>query len=123
MGGSCVIDWFVEDIEAIIDAAKHFKYHEPSGTTPFNRISSLPDSKRHLKMAIRERMRLLVASYISLASFIDDDLVDITEDGSGNNKEKIKEIYEMVLKDMEILKSEMRIFDPFELPTDGGGTL
>jgi len=61
-----------DDIEAIIDAAKHFKYHEPSGTTPFNRISKLPESKRHLKMAIRERIRLLVASYISLASFIND---------------------------------------------------
>ena len=89
MRGFCVIDWVVEDIEAIIDAAKHFKYHEPSGTTPFNRLSNLPDSKRHLKMAIKERSRLLVASYISLASFIDDDLVNIAEDGSRNNKEKI----------------------------------
>ena len=120
MRGFCVIDWVVEDIEAIIDAAKHFKYHEPSGTTPFNRLSNLPDSKRHLKMAIKERIRLLVASYISLASFIDDDLVNIAEDGSRNNKEKIKEIYLMVLNDIETLKGEIEAFDPFELPTTEG---
>lgn len=108
----------MDDIEAIIDAAKHFKYHEPNGTTPFNHISKLPESKRHLKMAIKERMRLLVASYISLASFIDDDLVDIAENSSRNGKEKIKEIYAMVLKDMEVLESEIRAFDPFELPTE-----
>ncbi len=105
----------MDDIDAIIDAAKHFKYHEPTGTTPFNRISKLPGSKRHLKEATKERIRLLVASYISLASFIDDDLVDIAE--ANTDKEKIKEIYLMVLSDIETLKGEIEAFDPFELPT------
>lgn len=105
----------MDDIEAIIDVAKHFKYHEPTGTTPFNRISKLPESKRHLKEATKERIRLLVASYISLASFIDDDLVDIAE--ADTDKEKIKEIYLMVLNDIEMLKGEIKTFDPFELPT------
>jgi hypothetical protein len=110
----------VDDIEAIIDASKHFKYHEPTGTTPFNRISNLPQTKKHMKRAIKERMQLLVGAYISLASFIDDDLVDFLEsDESSFDKEKIKRIYEAVLDDMEKLREEMEEFDPFELPTSG----
>jgi hypothetical protein len=46
-----------DDIKAIIDASKHFKYHEPTGTTPFNRMSKLPESKRLMKMAIKERIK------------------------------------------------------------------
>jgi hypothetical protein len=103
-----------DDIEAIIDAAKHFKYHEPSGTTPFNRMSKLPESKRHMKMAIKERIRLLVASYISLASFIDDDLVDFLEYGdTQNHKRKVIRIYNRVFKDFEKLRKEISQFDPF----------
>lgn len=103
-----------DDIEAIIDAAKHFKYHEPSGTTPFNRISKLPESKRHMKMAIKERVRLLVASYISLASFIDDDLVDFLEsDETKKRKRKVIWIYNKVFKDFEKLRKEISSFDPF----------
>lgn len=107
-----------DDIEAIIDASKHFKYHEPNGTTPFNRMSSLPESKKHLKRAIKERMRLLVGAYISLASFIDDDLVDFLESDKSNfDKEKIKKIYTAVLSDMERLRKEIEEFSPTELPT------
>lgn len=106
-----------DDIEAIIDAAKHFKYHEPSGTTPFNRMSKLPESKRHMKMAIKERIRLLVASYISLASFIDDDLVDFLEsDEVKKRKGKVIWIYNKVFKDFEKLRKEIVDFDPFSTP-------
>lgn len=104
-----------DDIEAIIDASKHFKYHEPTGTTPFNRISHLPESKRHLKMAIKERMRLLAEAYVSLASFIDDDLVDFLENADdGSDKEKIKRIYTNVIKDMERLRAEIEVFKLIE---------
>jgi len=110
-----------DDIEAIIDASKHFKYHEPTGSTPFNRISKLPESKRHLKMAIEERIRLLVASYISLASFIDDDLVDFLEsDEVQKRKGKVIRIYNRVFKDFEKLRKEIQAFDPFELPKNRG---
>ena len=103
------------DIEAIIDAAKHFKYHEPSGTTPFNRVSHLPESKKHLKMAIKERIRLLVASYISLASFIDDDLVDFLESDEAKKREgKVIWIYNKVFKDYERLRKEIMKFSPFD---------
>lgn len=104
-----------DDIEAIIDAAKHFKYHEPSGTTPFNRVSHLPESKKHLKMAIKERIRLLVASYISLASFIDDDLVDFLEsDETKKRKGKVIWIYNKVFRDYERLRKEIMKFNPFD---------
>jgi len=108
----------VNDIEAIIDASKHFKYHERGGTAPFNRISSLPESKKHLKRAIKERMRLLAGAYISLASFIDDDLVDLLENADeGSDKEKIKRIYADVIENMERLRAEIEAFKPTELPT------
>ncbi len=104
-----------DDIEAIIDASKHFKYHEPTGSTPFNRISKLPESKKDLKMAIKERIRLLVASYISLASFIDDDLVDFLEsDEVQVRKGKVIRIYNRVFKDFEKLRKEIQNFNPFE---------
>ncbi len=107
-----------DDIEAIIDASKHFKYHEPTGTTPFNRMSSLPESKKHLKRAIKERMQLLAGAYISLASFLDDDLVDFLENDESNfDKEKIKKIYTAVLSDMERLRKEIEEFRPTDLPT------
>lgn len=97
-----------DDIEAIIDASKHFKYHEPTGTTPFNRISKLPESKQHLKTAIKERIRLLVASYISLASFIPDDDVDFLESGdTKKRKGKVVRIYNRVFRDFEKMRKEM----------------
>lgn len=108
-----------DDIEAIIDASKHFKYHEPTGSTPFNRISKLPESKRHLKMAIRERIRLLAASYISLASFIDDDLVDFLESSdTKKRKRKVIWIYNKVFREFEKLRKEISQFDPFEVPKE-----
>lgn len=104
-----------DDIEAIIDASKHFKYHEPNGTTPFNRISKLPESKKHLKIAIKERIRLLVASYISLASFIDDDLVDFLESAdTGKRKGKVIRIYNRVFRDFEKMRKEIQAFNPFD---------
>jgi len=107
-----------DDIEAIIDASKHFKYHEPTGSTPFNRISKLLESKRHMKMAIKERIRLLVASYISLASFIDDDLVDFLESNeTKKRKGKVIWIYNKVFKDFERLRKEIQAFDPFDIHT------
>lgn len=109
----------MNDIEAIIDASKHFKYHEPNGSTSLNRISHLPESKKHLRMSIKERIRLLAGAYISLASFIDDDLVDFIEENTkSSDKEKIKKvsnIYKEVLKNMEGLQAEIEDFKPFEV--------
>jgi hypothetical protein len=110
----------MDDIGAIIDTAKHFKYHEPAGTTPFNRLSSLPETKRRMKQAIKERMRFLAEAYVSIASFIDDDLVDFLENADvSKDKEKIKKIYLDVIEDMEKLRKEMENFRHTELPTSG----
>lgn len=78
--------------------------------TPSNSV--LPESKKKLKRAIRERIRLLVSSYISLASFVPDEDVDVVIEGI--DKERTKTIYLQVLADMEKLSEEMREFDPFE---------
>ena len=64
---------------------------------------------------------MLAGAYISLASFIDDDLVDFLEECDENlDEKKIKEIskiYKTVLKNIDRLRKEMEDFDPFELPT------
>lgn len=110
-----------EDIEAIIDTSKHFKYHEPTDSTPFNRISKLPESKRYLKMAIKERIRLLVASYISLASFIPDDDVDFLQSSdTKKRKGKVIRIYNRVFRDFERMRKEIEEFMASELPTPRG---
>lgn len=71
-----------------------------------------------MKEAIRERMRMLAGVYISLASFIDDDLVDFLEnDGEAVDKERVKRIYAEVLEEMERLRKEMGEFRVTELPT------
>ena len=70
-------------------------------------------------MAIKERIRLLVASYISLASFIDDDLVDFLEsDETKKRKRKVIWIYNKVFKDFENFRKEIQAFDPFDIHTD-----
>lgn len=101
-----------DDIEEVIKEAEHYHFHEKSEKVLLNRISRLPESKKRLKRAIKERIRLLVGSYISLASFVPDEDVDVVIEGT--NKERIKTIYRQVLADMEKLSEEMKEFDPFE---------
>jgi hypothetical protein len=103
----------MDDIEAVIEASKHFKYHDKQGVSPFNRISSLPESKRNLKRALKERIRLLYAAYISLASFIDDDFMDQLE--NSENIKAVSKIYKKVLRDMEKFRKELEDFDPLEV--------
>ena len=70
-------------------------------------------------MAIKERIRLLVASYVSLASFIDDDLVDFLEStDTKKRKRKVIRIYNRVFRDFEKMRKEIATFDPFDVPTD-----
>ena len=68
-------------------------------------------------MAIKERIRLLVASYISLASFIDDDLVDFLESSdTKKRKRKVIRIYNRVFKDFEKMRKEIMAFYPLSTP-------
>ena len=110
----------MEDIEAAIEAAKHFKYEEdePKRRYAFNRISDLPESKLNLKQAIKDRIRELCAAYISLASFIPDEDADYLLGLHGEQKKKRSiKIMMRVLKEMDKLEREIREFDPFDLPT------
>ncbi|MCU0660177.1 MAG: hypothetical protein MUD00_00990 [Candidatus Pacebacteria bacterium] len=103
----------MDDIEAIIDAAKHFKYEETETAYAFNRISQLADSKSNLKRAIKERVRLLYAAYISLASFIPDEDVDYMLGLYGRRTQKRSaRIVARVMKEMEVLEKEIRKFNP-----------
>lgn len=110
----------MEDIEAVISAAKHFKYEdETESRCAFNKISDLPESKRNLKRAIKEGIQVLYASYISLASFIPDEDVEYLLGLRGEpDKERSAEIMARLMKEMDELEREIRDFDPFDLPTE-----
>lgn len=104
----------MDDIEAVIDAAKHFKYEDSETSYAFNKISDLPESKSKLKRAIKERIRLLCASYISLASFIPDEDAEYLLGLHGKQKKKRSvKIMMRMLKEMDKLEKEIRAFDPF----------
>ena len=110
----------MEDIEAVITASQHFKYEKDDSETKhaFNRISDLPESKANLKRAIEDRIRVLCASYISLASFIPDEEVDYMLGLLGErNKTLSRKIVTRIIHDMDKLEKEIREFDPFDLPS------
>ena len=77
-----------------------------------NPLSSLPEPKIKLKVAIKERIRLLAGAYISLAGFVDDDDAKFAEENP--ESEKTKAIYLKILEDMETAQNEMRRFKIFD---------
>lgn len=110
----------MEDIEAVIKASQHFKYEKDESETKyaFNRISDLPESKSNLKRAIKDRIRVLCASYISLASFISDEEVDYMLGLFGErNMKRSRKIVTRMIHDMNRLEKEIREFDPFDVST------
>jgi hypothetical protein len=84
----------VEDIEAVIRTAGHFKYESSEAVGIFNKISDLLESKSNLKQAIRERIRLLCGE---------------------PDKKRSGEIVARMIAQMESLENEIREFDPFDL--------
>lgn len=98
-----------DDIEAVKDAAKHIRTKYRKGI--LNPLSSLPEPKIKMKLAIKERIRVLAASYISLTSFIDDDDLAFAE--RNPKSKRTCEIYLKVIKEMEKAQREMKRFKIF----------
>lgn len=108
----------MDDIDAVIEAANHFKYKEAEPETGyrFNRISKLPESKANLQRAIKDRIRELCAAYISLASFLPDEDANLLLDPK-QSKKRARKIMRRMIWEMDKFEREIRVFDPFELPT------
>lgn len=95
-----------EDIEAVKDAAKHIRSLYRKGI--LNPLSSLPEPKIKMRIAIKERIRILATSYVSLASFIDDDELAFAERNPKSKRTRV--IYLKVIRDIEKAQREMRRF-------------
>ena len=95
-----------DDIEAVKDAAKHIRTLYRKGI--LNPLSSLPEPKIKMRMAIKERIRILATSYISLASFVDDDELTFAE--RNPKSKKTRAIYVKVIKEMDNARREMGRF-------------
>ena len=105
----------MDDIEAIIEASKHYRFSDGGNKGILNRISDLPESKVRLKRAIKERIQLLVAAYISLASFVTDEDADYVAGLYGKvTKKKVRRVYAKVIYEIKKLEAEIKSFDPFE---------
>jgi hypothetical protein len=95
-----------EDIEAVLKAAKDIRTKYRHGL--LNPLSSLPEPKVKIKVAIKERVRHLVGAYIALAGFVDDDDIQFAE--RHPKSKRTKAIYLKVIEDMEVAQKEMHHF-------------
>lgn len=95
-----------DDIEAVKDAAKHIRRLYRKGI--LNPLSSLPEPKIKMRQAIKERIRILAASYISLASFIDDDELAFAE--RNPKSKRTRAIYLKVIREMDKARREIARF-------------
>lgn len=95
----------MDDIEAVLDRADHYRFQEEPDTVPLNRISALPQSKKRLKKAILERVAFLIESYSSLATFVPDELVDWLNTNPPANR--VRKVYVKVSNDIGKLRYEI----------------
>ena len=106
-------------MEEIIKIAGHYQYESRPQMHLLNALSSLPESKANLKRSIKERIRLLVAAYIALASFVPDDDYEYVNSVLWNEKRPDKKqeqrIFRKMLKEMDKLREEIKNFNPFEI--------
>ncbi len=94
----------MDDIEAVLDRADHYRFSEEPDKVPLNRISALPQSKKRLKKAILERVAFLIESYASLATFVPDECIDWLQDNP--KPEKARKVYLKVFENVQKLRQE-----------------
>jgi hypothetical protein len=101
----------VDDIYEAIKRADHYRFEDTPRATILNAISSLSSSKKNLKRSIKERIRMLAASYISLATFIQDEDFEYINGLHGEpDQERVKEIFSRVIAEMDKLRKDMEVY-------------
>lgn len=96
----------MDDIDEILEAAKHMAFQEPRRPFILNSLSTLATPKRHIKTALKERIRGLVGAYVSLATLVEDEeVLGILGDPKGSRR-----VYQEVLGDMEKNSREIKEF-------------
>lgn len=101
----------MDDFEEVIKRADHYRFEDAPRATVLNALSSLPLSKKNLKRSIEERLRLLAASYISLATFVPDDDFEYINSLHGEpDKEQVRQVFDRVLAEMDKLRKDMESF-------------
>ncbi len=81
-------------------------FREPQERPVLNPLSTLPESRNHIKEALKERIQTLVAAYVSLATFVEDEKAYKSYEGSDVSMA----VYHEVLRGMEKSEKEMQEF-------------
>lgn len=96
----------MDDIDEVMESAKNKAVREPLGHFILNPISTLKAPKHQVKQGIKDRIRGLMGAYISLATFVDDEVVlEILE-----NPKKSARVYRKVMKSMSKNEKELQEF-------------
>jgi hypothetical protein len=96
----------VDDIDEVLKAAGDLRFQETCGHFLLNPLSVLSEPRRHIKVALKERIRGLMAAYISLATFVEDEEVFAILD----EPKRSARLYRRVMKNMDQYKKEIKAF-------------
>lgn len=99
----------MEDIDEVLKRAQKLHQAEPRDKLYVHRLSDLSSSRSAMKDSIKERIKMLYATYISLASYVpDDEYWEALED----EKKRVL-LYKQIAVRIDEYTKEIKQFDSF----------